>query len=61
MPTQSTSKKTLNKFTQKQYLETNNNKSIHEPNDLDNAIKCMFKHPKTGKTINYATMRYYYG
>ena len=27
----------------------------------DKAVEFMFKHPETGKPMDYATMRYFYG
>lgn len=41
-----------------------NNKKVMDTmvkDGVDAAIEQMFKHPKTGETMDYASMRYYYG
>ena len=45
------------------YMDNNNKKAAHVLlNDgVDKAVEFMFKHPETGQTMDYASMRYYYG
>ena len=45
-------------------LMDNNNKKaadVMASKGVDAAVEHMFKHPNTGKKMDYATMRYYYG
>jgi hypothetical protein len=44
-------------------MDENNKKAatVLKNQGIDNAVEFMFKHPKTGKPMDYATMRYYYG
>ena len=45
-------------------LMDNNNKKaadVMASKGIDAAVEHMFKHPETGKKMDYATMRYYYG
>jgi hypothetical protein len=45
-------------------LMDNNNKKAADvlaSKGIDAAVEHMFKHPKTGEKMDYATMRYYYG
>ena len=44
-------------------MDNNNKKAadIMASQGIDAAVKHMLKHPKTGETMDYATMRYFYG
>lgn len=44
-------------------MDENNKKAatVLKNQGIDTAVKFMFKHPKTGEPMDYATMRYYYG
>ena len=44
-------------------MDDNNKKAatVLKNQGIDTAVKFMFKHPKTGEPMDYATMRYYYG
>ena len=44
-------------------MDSNNKKAmdVWASKGIDAAVEYMFKHPETGKPIDYATMRYYYG
>ena len=45
-------------------LMDNNNKKaadVMASKGIEAAVEHMFKHPGTGKKMDYATMRYYYG
>ena len=45
-------------------LMDNNNKKaadVMASKGIEAAVEHMFKHPETGKKMDYATMRYYYG
>jgi len=44
-------------------MDENNKKAatVLKNQGMDAAVEFMFKHPKTGKPMDYATMRYYYG
>ena len=45
-------------------LMDNNNKKAADvmvSKGIDAAVEHMLKHPETGKKMDYATMRYYYG
>ena len=44
-------------------MDSNNKKAmdVWASKGIDAAVEHMFKHPETGKPMDYATMRYYYG
>ena len=44
-------------------MDSNNKKAmdVWASKGVDAAVEHMFKHPETGKPMDYATMRYYYG
>ena len=44
-------------------MDTNNKKAadVMASKGIDAAVEHMFKHPKTGEKMDYATMRSYYG
>jgi hypothetical protein len=44
-------------------MDNNNKKAadVWASKGTDAAVEHMFKHPETGKKMDYATMRYYYG
>tara|TARA_B110000285_G_C14667179_1_gene398683 strand:- start:174 stop:446 length:273 start_codon:yes stop_codon:yes gene_type:complete len=44
-------------------MDSNNKKAmdVWASKGVDAAVEHMFKHPDTGKPMDYATMRYYYG
>jgi hypothetical protein len=44
-------------------MDLNNKKAmdVWASKGTDAAVEHMFKHPETGKPMDYATMRYYYG
>jgi hypothetical protein len=44
-------------------IDSNNKKAmdVWASKGVDAAVEHMFKHPETGKPMDYATMRYYYG
>jgi hypothetical protein len=44
-------------------MDNNNKKAadVMVSKGIDAAVEHMFKHPETGKKMDYATMRYYYG
>lgn len=44
-------------------MDSNNKKAmdVWTSKGIDAAVEHMFKHPETGKPMDYATMRYYYG
>lgn len=44
-------------------MDNNNKKAadVMASKGVDAAVEHMFKHPKTGEPMDYATMRYYYG
>ena len=44
-------------------MDNNNKKAadVMASKGIDAAVEHMFKHPETGKKMDYATMRYYYG
>ena len=44
-------------------MDENNKKAadVWASQGVDKAVEFMFKHPETGKKMDYATMRYYYG
>lgn len=46
-----------------QMMDDNNKKAadVLVSKGMDAAVEFMFKHPKTGQKMDYATMRYYYG
>lgn len=53
--------KQLNKV--KTLMDDNNKKAleIYNTKGYEEAVKHMLIHPETGKPMDYATMRYYYG
>jgi len=44
-------------------MDNNNKKAadVMVSKGVDAAVEHMFKHPETGKKMDYVTMRYYYG